>query len=540
MRSLTRRNVPALFTHLAAAMAVERVTIDALNVFPVPDGDTGTNLLLTVQAGRDAVAHIGVLDDVTTTARRALLRGARGNSGVILSQVLAGFVDAMDSGEVTVHRLAAMLGDARNRAYRAVADPVQGTILTALDGAVDAAGRIDGLAGERHLPSVMRAVGEAVDMTVMATQNMLEENRRARVVDAGARGFAVLWWGMVSFVAGDEIAAAPDDQADDDANAGQPVVHADPLGPAYEVMYVLELAEADTRESVVGALRSRFQEIGDSVVVVGDGDLIQAHVHTDDIAAAIGAADGHGQATDVRVTRFADQVGTCAEDTAPAVPLARVGYVAVVPGPGIAGMVADLGATSVHGAAGDLPNVAVLLDAVARTAAETVVLLPGHPNVVPTARQAAAVSVAEGGRDLPVVAEAASVPAVLAALFDAADDELDLDALAAAATSVRAGEVVPAVRDADTAIGPVVAGQWLAVVAGDIVGVHDTRSPALLDVVGAIAEDGELVTLIHGAAVDTDESVAAADQVRERLGAHVEVECFEGGQSPTVWIVGVE
>lgn len=539
-RTLDRRAVPSLLAHLAAALAVERRAIDDLNVFPVPDGDTGTNLVLTVRAGRDAVAHAGIADDVVAAARRALLRGARGNSGVIVSQVLAAFVAAVDDVPLDVAGLPTMLADARDRAYAAVAAPVQGTILTVLDAAVESAAS---LGDDVDLVKACLGVADAVDEAVAGTQETLEANRRAGVVDAGARGFAVLWRATADFLAGEERPTAPSGPDAEVHASGGPRDDVVLDGPAYEVMYVLELDDASRREDVVDDLRRRFGDIGDSVVVVGDEDLVQAHVHTDDIGAALDAGGEHGVPSDVRVTRFADQVGACAHDTSsppeegerPA-----VGFVAVVPGPGVAAMVADLGATTVHGTAGDLPNVAVLLEAVGRTRAHEVVVLPGHPNVVPTAVQAAEVSRAEGGRAMPVVLAADSVPAVLATLLaaDVAGD--DIDALEAAAAAVRAGEVVRAVRDAETEVGAVREGQWLGVVDGDVVGVSDEVEEALQAVLDAVVDDGELVTLVAGRALSDDDVDATVAAVRERLGDDVEIECYPGGQEPAVWIVGVE
>lgn len=529
-RELSRRVLPSLLGHMTAALAANRGRIDDLNVFPVPDGDTGSNLYLTVRAGRDAIAGSGVADDVATTARRAMLRGARGNSGVIMSQVLAAFVDVLDDGPVDAAGVRRMLAGAGERARAAVSDPVEGTILTVLDAASAAAGTGP---DDEDLPTLVRRIADVVAEAVVATEHQLAANRDAGVVDAGAEGFAVVWRALADHLDGHAPPDAPQEQENPH------VAHhaTGDMGPAYEVMYVIELDDASAREDTVATLRRRFAEIGDSVVVVGDGDLVQAHVHTDDVGAAIAVGERLGSTSDVRVTRFADQVGACAEDPEPQPPTAAVGWVAVVPGPGIAAVVADLGATVVQGAAGDLPNVAVLLEAVGRTRADTVVILPGHPNAVPTARQAAAVSRAEGGRDLPVVASATSVPALVSVLMDAVANDGDVAAAEQVAATVVAGEVVPAVRDADLDIGHVRTGQWLGVVDGEIVVAGDRQEDVVLAVVERLPVV-DLVTLYAGvSAADRDGIVAA---VRVLVGGEVEVEVVDGGQEPAAWIVGVE
>ncbi len=474
-------DLPALLRSMAAALSEAREEVDNLNVYPVPDGDTGTNLHATVQSAVEAVEALEAPHasdaDLAMAAARGALRGAAGNSGVIFSQVVRAIAEHLAERSITPARLADVLDRACALSYDAIAQPVAGTILTAMDAAAEAA---DECADSSDLAeSLMRVLGSVGD-AVAATRDMLEANRRAGVVDAGARGFEVAIDGALAFLQGRTFRSVPPPPV---RRTASDVVarESGSLAYAYEVQYLLEASD-----DVAGPLRDELSSLGDSVVVVACGGLLNVHVHTNDVDDAIAAGAAHGDPSRVLVTSFEDQIaGTepmaggpddpfdaIAPETGESVRDA-VGYLAVVPGPGLVQLVQGMGAVAVDGAAGALPTVATVLNAVGSVAADEVVLLPGHPNVVPTMHQASDVSVAEGGRPLVVVDDAVSVPTVLAVLAVATTDELDLDTLADTARHVTAGEVVAAVRVADTPMGPVVEGQWLGLVDGRVVVVTD-------------------------------------------------------------------
>jgi uncharacterized protein len=534
-------DLSALLGTLLATLTAARDEVDALNVFPVPDGDTGTNLVQTVQAASDAVqrVHGGTAAQVALAAGRGALRGATGNSGVIFSQVIRALTETLGDEPLGTPGLLAFLARARDLAYEAVAEPAPGTILTAMDAAVEGAARAMGQ--DLPLPAALEEVARFVGVAVADSRDVLEANRVAGVVDAGARGFEVAVEAFRVFVEGREV----------------PVFHPPPVrrtdGPfvpresgsleyAFEVQYLLHAPD-----EVAPGLRLDLEMLGDSVVVVACGGLLNVHVHTNDIGAALEAGLDRGRPSRVEVTSFADQLAgrvsggpvdrpePLQRDDRPA-----VGYVAVLPGPGLHALARDLGAVPVAGAAGALPNVADILDAVGECRAREIVVLPGNPNVVPTARQASAVSEAEGGRTLHVVDTVTSVPAVLAVLATASRDDLDLDALGTTGREVRAGEVVTAVRDADTPLGPVREGQWLAVAGGDVIGAADEPLTALGVLLGRLdGATGEVVTLVAGADVPADERTDAVALVAAHA-VHAEVELVDGGQRPARWIVGVE
>lgn len=542
-----------LLERVHATLAVHRTEVDDLNVFPVPDGDTGTNMVMTVRATLDGLEASGPDDDRCRTVTHAAMRGARGNSGVILSQVLRALAEAIEThGELATAGVAEFLERACYLAYDAVADPVEGTILSAIAAAASAARQAadDGT----PLPDALTAVRGAVERAVARTPDQLEPLRLAGVVDAGARGFELVVEAVLAHVTGGPSPAAPRPSARVCRASGEvPMAGAGSLTYRFEVQYLLDAEEADAP-----GLRRELEGLGDSVVVVAAGDLMSVHVHTNDVGAAIEAGVLRGRPSGIEVTYFAEQIAenerarleatataaarsaaAVAEDPAPM----RLGCVVVLPGPGLRAVAEGMGAAVVDGAPGELPSVADLLNAVGDVRAERVVILPGHRNVVPTAVQASDVSVAEGGRTLDVVAAADTTPAALAALAvcdPTGDPEAVLADMEDAAAAVRSGEVVAAVRNATTPLGDVRAGQWLAVAAGDVVAVADQPLEALRAVVEACGDGGcDLVTLVLGGDVDEDEARAAEAAVRE-VAAGAEVELLAGGQRASRYLVGLE
>jgi DAK2 domain fusion protein YloV len=534
---LAVRELPALFERLHGSLAARRHVIDDLNVFPVPDGDTGTNMTLTVRAGLEALQAAPTVDeDAARATIRGALRGARGNSGVILSQVVRAVVEVITSRpRMDATTYAQALSRARDLAYDAVAEPVEGTILTVIAAAAEAA---TVAAEDGHdLIETSRRTCVATAAAVEATTDQLDVLRHAGVVDAGGRGFEVLLAAVHGHLTG-QAPPVREDQVpvrDRDATGGcAPSLHA-----PYEVQYLL-----DADDEVAGPLRRDLERLGESVVVVAAGGLLNVHIHTAEVGPAIEAALDHGRPSSIEVVHLGDQVAARRAAATPRVPL---GVVAVLDGPGLQTIAREQSAVVVDGTAGRLPSVADLLDAVAAAHAIQVVLLPGHRNAVASALRVAEVmaSDTEHDPDLPpvvVVDTAVSPPAVLAALAvvdpDGSPPQVVTDVRAAAA-AVRAGEVVAAVRDASTPMGQVRSGQPLAVADGRVVAVEDDPIAALEAVMVALdADHAELVTLLVGAEVEDDERDEVSALVHSWGDAEVEV--VEAGLRPARYWVGVE
>lgn len=533
---LSHDQLRPILERIHATLAEHRAEIDELNVFPVPDGDTGTNMTATARAALEALSDLETDADREERSRaiaRAALRGARGNSGVILSQVLRALIGALtDGGELDVEGLAAMFEEARELAYEAVADPVEGTILTTITRAAISA-RNCAKDGVELGPCLERLLAE-VESTTEDTLQMLQANRDAGVVDAGARGFALVVKALCDHVTGKE--ATPASIGDRRIERSQPVVaqrESGSLKYRFEVQYLLE-ADAE----VVDPLRSTLRRLGDSVTVVNTEGLVSVHVHTNDVGAAIEAGLEHGRPSDISVVYFADQMAERQETDR-----AALGCVVVLPAGRLHELAAEHGATPVPGASGELPSVDELVRGIREAHARHILLLPGHRNVVPTARQARDVASEEGLGEVRIVSAATSVPAVVAALavFDpAASPEVAAEDMDEAVTAVRTGEVVSAVRDADTPIGRVREGQHLTIVEDDVVAASDDPIEALETLTDHYADEPrELVTLIIGGEVDENERERAVAVVRDRLSGS-DVEVVVGEQRPARYLLGVE
>lgn len=541
----------SLVARIAARFARHETELNQLNVFPVADGDTGVNVRATADAVVEATEGEEHAALPKMVARAALL-GARGNSGVILSQVLRALAEAVgERGALDGAGLAAALTRARALGYQAVADPVEGTILTAVRAAEEAAAAV----GEPALAAVTAAVREAVHAAVLATPAQLEVLRRHGVVDAGARSFELVCEELDALARGEDASGAQDPREVAAARRAQSHTAG---AHRSEVQYLLDCPEQEAPR-----LRERLEALGDSVVVGGAGGLLRVHLHTGEIGAAIEAGLAFGRPSQIQVTCDIDTppgalgapaagahpgpVHEAGEASAPATPGDAPGalaLLAVLPGPGLRALAAELGAESVAGGAGALPSVRELVDAASATGARSVALLPGDRDVVAGARQARAL-LTEQGVDLLVVEAASSPAAVLAALGALAfgvvpeDPQAAVDALEQAAATCRSGEVVLALHAAETPLGPVHPGQPMARVAGEVVALAEDAPGALRAVLEGLAPGGaELVTVAVGAEVGADERRAAEAAV-DGFAAAGQVEWVEGGQQHPRYLVGV-
>ncbi|MEU4382010.1 DAK2 domain-containing protein [Micromonospora echinofusca] len=511
--------------------------IDDLNVYPVPDGDTGTNMVLTLTSAQQALAmDLGTLPEDGPTAHghalrlmaRGALLGARGNSGVILSQILRGFADAVAAvPAVRGRELAAALRDGTAAAYAAVARPVEGTLLSVVAAAAHAAERAD----SDDLRAVARAAAGGAAHALTRTPEQLPALARAGVVDAGGRGLCLLLDALVEVVTGE----SPE----------RPVPAPRPVRPpadavretgseeyAYEVQYLLDAGPQE-----VARLRAELAALGDSLVVVGDGSAgtgtWNVHVHVNDVGAAIEAGVVAGRPHRISVTRFADQLAP----VPPAVAADGRAAVVVATGAGIAGLFAGEGATVVPGN----PSIGELVDAIRVTGAARVVVLPNDPDTQAVASAAAREAHALGIK-VSVVPTRSPVQALAALAVRDPGRRFsdDVIAMAEAAGACRYAEVCYARREALTVAGPCRPGDVLALVEGE---VHLIGSD-LADTCAAVVDrmlggGGELVTLLSGA----DAPAGLADAVREHVGQRwpfVEVQAYPGGQPHYPLLVGVE
>lgn len=529
----------------------QRADIDRSNVYPVADGDTGTNLLLTLEAGAAAVEGLVVDDlaEVATVFAHATLLGARGSSGVILAQIVRGWAEVLteQAGDRTrpavgAEVVAAALRRGAEGAFAAVGRPVEGTMLTVARAAAD------GAVGTT-LSEVVTAAAAAGRAALARTPDQLEVLAAAGVVDAGGSGLVVLLDVLAEVVTGARsvrrrprpgrrpstavsAASAVSVTPDVRRTSAVSVDHADEPGRgAYEVMYLLDA----TAEAVAG-LRSRLDVLGDSLVVVGGDRLWNVHVHTDHVAAAIQAGIDVGRPHQLSVTRFADgEPGGGVPGSPPVVLLATAS------GPGLAAVLIEGGARLV-GRLGRPVTAAELLAALRAVTGAAVVVLPDGTSALALAQAAAAAAGAEG-RDVAVLPTRSPVQA-LAAL--AVHDPLaaraqDLVRMAAAAAATRHGAVTTADVDALTSAGWCRAGQVLGLVEDDVVEVGDDAPAVALSVASRmLAAGGELLTLVWGAAPGSRELADAVSVTVRRERKDVEVSVVDGGQRAHALLLGVE
>jgi DAK2 domain fusion protein YloV len=546
--------------------------IDQLNVYPVPDGDTGTNLVLTVasawqalqaepdsrdgdpgQDGRaaDAVeSEIARLGRVLRCMARGALLGARGSSGVIVSQILRGTADAMAVVPAARGRaLAEALTAAAKAGYAAVAQPVEGTVLTVATAAALAATEAD----SDDLAAVARAAAAGAAAALARTPEQLPVLARAGVVDAGGRGLVVLLDALVEVITGQAPATLPLARVARDPKLLTVTREMGSIEYAYEVQYLLDAADEP-----VERLRAELVGLGDSLVIVGTGAMgdgtvpsWNVHVHVNDVGAAIEAGVEAGRPYRISVTRFADQVAEqearrAAGRAGPPTPAAGFdpdarGLVVVAGGSGLTELFTGEGATVVDGGPTNNPSTAEILAAIHATGAGWVALLPNDSNVHAVAAAAAEEARASGIK-VGVVPTRSPVQALAAiAVRDPARRfHDDVIAMAEAAGACRYAEVTVATRDALTVAGRCAAGDTLALVEGEVnvIGADLTQTClTLLD--RLLAGGGELVTLILGADAPAGLGDALTRHVADR-SRFVEVQVYEGGQPYYPLLVGVE
>jgi len=507
--------------------------IDELNVYPVPDGDTGTNLVLTVAAAMEAIT--AKPEDVNPELLRSLARGAllgaRGNSGVILSQLLRGLADALAAIPAADGRaFAAALTAAADAAYRAVATPVEGTVLSVARAAADAATGAD----SGDLKVVVGAAATAAREALARTPEQLPALARAGVVDAGGRGLCVLFDALSEVVTGAAVPEGPPLRMPAKGQAKRERLRAREAGSdefAYEVQYLLDAADA-----AVDMLRERLAGLGDSLVVVGTGDgTWNVHVHVNDVGGAIEAGVEAGRPYRIAVTRFDDQLADGEPD-----PDARAVVVLGV-GAGLGALFESEGATVVAPVAGGTPSPAEILAAIRSTGAGNVVVLPNDPNAAAVA--AAAVQEARAEKIHTAVVRTRSPVQALAAL--AVRDETrrfddDVIEMAEAAGACRYAEVTVASRAALTMVGPCEPGDVIALIEGEVSLIGQDLEKVCRDLLDRLlAGGGELVTLVTGQGAPADLSRALVSHLESRW-PFAEAHAHEGGQPHYPLLVGVE
>ena len=535
-----------------AAIATNQHQLNALNVFPVPDGDTGTNMMLTMR---------GIASDMETTATedvpgtsaamaRAALLGARGNSGLIMAQLFRGLRDAMTEAEdVNAGNLAHGLTLAAEMAYGAVPNPVEGTMLTVIREAAEAASKSaeDGVGIEEVIEV---AATQALD-TTERTPEMLEVLKEAGVVDAGGFGLTIMLMGMSQYMRGEGDGSVTVDAPGVENLVGGSGVVIDTSS--------LEIAEEEawgfcTNIAIEGTeidipyLSEEFNKIGRSTVIAGDETIAKVHVHMEDPGEAVSLAVRNGGLTlnvtiqnmDAQTTEWAENRRADAASVAEPVEIA---VVAVVAGDGMARFFREtgMGATSIVEGGDTLnPSVQDLLDAVEAAPSEQVILLPNNRNIIGAAEQAAELT-----EKSAVVVPTRSMQGGIAALtaFDLEVDlEENVEEMADVIEGLHFGSVFRASRDATMGGVSVDKGQFMVLVDGETVAASDDELEMLIAGVQSVMHNGALVAVYVGEEIGADAAAAAEERLAERLTdySRVDVQFVRGDQPHYAYLFAVE
>jgi DAK2 domain fusion protein YloV len=554
-----------VITEFRDGLRSHRELINRLNVYPVPDGDTGTNMALTLESVTD---ELGSLDspDLDATCRaiaHGSLMGARGNSGIILSQLLRGLAEGLNcpNGRPGPIELSEALTIADKLAREAVMRPVEGTILTVARGAAEGA-RVAAEAGRPLVQVVEASRAEAAD-ALARTPSLLPVLEQAGVVDAGGTGFLLLMDALLTVLDGRAMPVPPEPPdtvfspfnpeapgmaapspigSDTEADAAQRAL----AGLRYEVMYLLEAPD-----ETIPSFKEVWAGIGDSIVVVGGDGLWNCHIHTDDIGAAIEASLDAGRPRNLRVTDLLEQVEEErwvreAADTLgsgpPAIPPGPppiTGVVAVATGDGIGRIFRSLGVQGlIAGGQSMNPSTAELVEAVESVRSTSVIILPNNGNIR---------AVAERVDDLteksvwvvPTDTIAEGFAALLA--YDPeAEASVNVETMEASARSVVAGEVTRAVRDSDSRVGPITAGDWLGLSRNGIEVVADSLAGAACSLLETLVDESHaLVTIIEGEGSGAADTRRITEWLRDQR-PDVETEVHHGGQPLYPYLFSIE
>lgn len=539
-KTITGSALKNMIVSAANVLSAHKQEVNELNVFPVPDGDTGTNMSMTMNSAvreLSKTSESATVSEVAETTASSLLRGARGNSGVILSLLFRGIARHLkDKPEATGTDLAYALQSGVEAAYKAVMKPAEGTILTvAREAAESAKNAIDTTddAGD-----VLDAIVSMAAQSLARTPELLPVLKKAGVVDAGGKGLVIVFGAMRDTMRSGAVA-----QPDDGSAAEGTSAPADAAGKAEEEIrftYCTEFIinkDPDTHKNPL-ALRAFLESLGDCVLVADDTDFIKVHFHTNDPGTAIQEALTYGYLTSIKIDNMRVQhEEKAASRKAPAKP---IGFVAVAAGSGIADLFRDLGVDKVvEGGQTMNPSTEDILDAVEAVNAETVIVLPNNKNIILAAEQAVTLA------DCRIqVLHTKTIPQGISAMLAYSPDEkleTSLANMESAFAKVQTGQVTFAARDSEFDGQKIQKNEILAMRDGKIVFTAADPVDAAVRLIGDMADkSASYITVIYGEGVTAEQAAAVKDQAGGKLPAQAEINVISGGQPVYHFIISVE
>ena len=538
-----------------------RQQVDALNVFPVPDGDTGTNMSMTINAAKrelELLKDEPTVEQVSKKAASALLRGARGNSGVILSLLFRGFSKGLEGKETADAKdLANALELGVSAAYKAVMKPTEGTILTVARLASEHAQQVAQQEEEVTAVQMWKEILSAAEDALAQTPEMLPVLKKAGVVDAGGQGFVDIWKGMLSVIEGGEIIASEEEAQSAPKEKRAQGVAAEFNEEDIHFCYCTEfIINKEQPNADPLSLRAYLESIGDCVVVVDDEEIIKCHVHTNEPGNAIQAALKLGYLTNMKIDNMKVQHGDnnklvdLEAEGQPAFPYQAVdpdkeyGFVAVAAGEGVKQLFVDLGVDNVVSGGQTMnPSTDDILSAIHATAAKTVFVLPNNKNIIMAAEQAANLA------DRKVyVLQTRTIPQGLSAMlaFDPeAERKENVMNMIKAFEKVGTGSVTFAARDSDYEGHNIKKGELLALENGKMSFVDTDLQKTVVKLTHNLVKkssnkDSNFVTLIYGEDVQEEQAEEIRQAVADKLGDDAEVVLIAGKQPVYYFIISVE
>lgn len=536
----------------------KKQSVDELNIFPVPDGDTGTNMSMTLAAAARELARLQdpTVSEAADTASAALLRGARGNSGVILSLLFRGFSKGLKGKtEASGADFAAALGMGVEAAYKAVMKPTEGTILTVAREAAEKA--IAAAAKDPSVEPVWAVICDEAEASLARTPELLPVLKKAGVVDAGGQGLCIILRAMQDVFGGGAVVEG--DSSTEAPAAGKGVSAAGSFDADITFTYCTEFIVARDKGNDRDPLRLRayLESIGDCVVVVDDEDIIKVHVHTNDPGKALSEGVKYGQFETVKVENMRIQhanagwVEENADESQPSAPVRaepeeEYGFVAVAAGDGLQALFNDLGCSQVVSGGQTMnPSTDDILSAIEATPAKVVYVLPNNKNIILAAEQAVPLA----DRKVHVL-PTRTIPQGISAMLNFDADlsvEDNLIAMMKAADNVSTGQVTFAARDSDFDGRNIREGEILALENGKLVFTDtDIRHAAiklaksLLNARRIAGRETNFITLIHGEDITQEQAEAVQEGIRAKVGDNVDITLVNGGQPIYYYILSIE
>jgi DAK2 domain fusion protein YloV len=543
--------IQKMFLAGAKALEAKKEYINELNVFPVPDGDTGTNMTMTIMSAAKEVSLLEnpTIDELGKAISSGSLRGARGNSGVILSQIFRGFVKSIKgNSELDVTVLGNAVGHAAETAYKAVMKPKEGTILTVADAGAQKARELL-IEGEMtDVAEFCDAVVQSMEEALLQTPELLPVLKQAGVVDSGGEG-------LMTFIRG-ALDALHGRTADFTVTVGgnSTVVKASTAGEAdikfgYCTEYIIMLER--NHNAVEAQLKEYLQKIGDCVVVVADDDIVKVHVHTNDPGLAIQKALTYGSLTSMKIDNMREEhnekvirdagkaeVGKAGEE--PAAPHKEVGFIAVSSGEGLSEVFKDLGADYIiEGGQTMNPSTEDMLDAIANVNADSIFILPNNGNIILAANQAKELT---EDKEI-IVIPSKNIPQGIAAMINYVNgksNEENWEIMESEMQAVKSGQVTYAVRDTNMDGKEIKQGNFMGLTDKTIVSVDESVQKAAKELIESMLdENSELISLYYGADITEEEAENLADLILQEH-EEMDIEVQYGGQPIYSYFVSVE